>query len=95
MQKEQLAPILDKRHTVLISVGLEWWGNPRLCTRRARSLQSKQKNSPPDRSLASLRREQAFPIHYKTPAFEESKVHRKCCTRWRGPERSVNSGERG
>lgn len=62
--------------------------------RRARSLQSKQKNSPPDRSLASLRREQAFPIHYKTPAFEESKVHRKCCTRWRGPERSVNSGER-
>lgn len=63
--------------------------------RRARSLQSKQKNSPPGGSLASLRREQAFPIHYRTPAFEESQVHRKCCTRWRGPERSVNSGERG
>lgn len=28
---EQLVPILDERDTTLISVGLGWWGNPRLC----------------------------------------------------------------
>ena len=29
--EKRLAPVLDKRRTTLISVGLEWWGNPRLC----------------------------------------------------------------
>lgn len=55
--------------------------------RSARCLRSKRKNSSTDEWRAL--------VHHRTSALVESRVHSKGCTRWKGPERSLNAGGRG